>query len=1047
MAFDEKTWKEKLASRLVNWKTRMHNAGVKSIYAFVSAATLWPFVEAAKTDPLASGAALGTILAGVGTNLVANRIQSWKDEADAARKIETEMEKGHVLQEPLDIILEKLESFSQARERLEQSQNDWFVSTLREELEKFGNLEKFRSQIKARNIVVTGEKSKVATDGGVNAETIGNGSVINTGDKPVFIISGENRENDKNITQARKSYLKRLIRRCDVLPLAALGGDEDGCNEISLRQLYIELDTKSRVPLSKEERRERKEKFSEDVFDKNSQERPLSALDAATKNSRLVLLGDPGSGKSTFVKQLSAMLASSGLDLEPAPPKWPGNTLPLFISLSELSPVLQDLRREKISKDQRRRKLLKIVREQWVRDQTEHRADGLNQAIDKALDDGSVLMVFDGMDEVPVELRVLAREAVEALSDEYGSVGHVIVTCRIRSYIGKTVLSGFPTHVLAPFDRSKISRFIDAWYEAQAVQERIDCSKVADLTEDLQRAAFSKGLIDLASNPMLMTTMAIIHQREVGLPKERVRLYDIAVQVLLNRWQKRKGFPVSDALAEILGDDLRLRPIVERLAYKAHQEQSKGREVGLLSRGDLLTILEDRQYLENAGCAAEFIDYIDKRTGLIVGHGGGSEEGHPQIYGFPHRTFQEYLAGCHMVRGRNIDREYRRKAAEGDYWQVAAQLGAEELLFNRRSEETFLDLAYGLCPNALPSNEVEWRTSLWSGQMAALSGRDTVERDTESPDGGESYLKRLIPRLRDLMASDLTPLERAEAGRALSMLGDPIFRADAWYLCTDNLLGFVEIPEGPFKMGSDEKDDKDARENERPQHTVILPTFYIGKYPATVAQYRAFVDATNYEPENPDCLKGVDNHPVVDVTWYDALRYCEWLTETLRNWENTPEPLATLLKAGDEKNGPWRITLPSEAQWEKAARGKDGRVYPWGEKPNTDFANYLNTGIGNTSAVGCFPHGQSPYGCLDMAGNVWEWTRSLWGKDWIRPAYHYPYNPDDGRENPKAGNEMRRVLRGGSFYLNAADVRCACRNGGYPVLRFDLIGFRVVLSP
>jgi len=179
-------------------------------------------------------------------------------------------------------------------------------------------------------------------------------------------------------------------------------------------------------------------------------------------------------------------------------------------------------------------------------------------------------------------------------------------------------------------------------------------------------------------------------------------------------------------------------------------------------------------------------------------------------------------------------------------------------------------------------------------------------------------------------------------------------------------------------------------------------------------------------------LRGIDNHPVVWVSWHEALAYCGWLTEKLREWEETPEPLATLLR----EEG-WAITLPSEAEWEKAARGGDGRRYPWGQEPDPNRANYYDTGIWMTSAVGCFPGGASPYGVEDLSGNVWEWCRTKWEDN------YKDYEGDDDLE----GSALR-VLRGGSFVDSGSIVRCACRNLGlYPDGRVGYYGFRVVASP
>ena len=183
--------------------------------------------------------------------------------------------------------------------------------------------------------------------------------------------------------------------------------------------------------------------------------------------------------------------------------------------------------------------------------------------------------------------------------------------------------------------------------------------------------------------------------------------------------------------------------------------------------------------------------------------------------------------------------------------------------------------------------------------------------------------------------------------------------------------------------------------------------------------------------------QGAENHPVVYVSWHDAVAYCNWLTARLQEWPGTPEPLATLLRTED-----WRVILPSEAEWEKAARGIDGRVYPWGNEPDPNRANYDETGMNTTSAVGCFPHGASPYGVEEVSGNVWEWTRSLEGD------YPYPVRRAGRaiREDLQAPEDASRVLRGGAFWLAHRNVRCASRNRLVARVVNDNFGFRVALA-
>jgi formylglycine-generating enzyme required for sulfatase activity len=239
----------------------------------------------------------------------------------------------------------------------------------------------------------------------------------------------------------------------------------------------------------------------------------------------------------------------------------------------------------------------------------------------------------------------------------------------------------------------------------------------------------------------------------------------------------------------------------------------------------------------------------------------------------------------------------------------------------------------------------------------------------------------------------------------------------------------ILIPAGEFLMGSDPQEDKDALDNEQPQHRLYLPDYYLSKTPVTNWQYKAFVLATGRTaPQgwtNETHLHREEDHPVMTVSWYDARDYCQWLSQ---------------LTGKDYR-------LPSEAEWEKGARGIDGRIYPWGNQWVSGRCNSRENRLDWTTSVHAYPQGASPYGVLDMAGNVWEWTRNLWGQSWERPDYRYLYRSTDGRENPDAGPEGLRVLRGGAFDVNRRLVRCAYRYWYIPALRTGLVGFRVVVRP
>jgi len=230
----------------------------------------------------------------------------------------------------------------------------------------------------------------------------------------------------------------------------------------------------------------------------------------------------------------------------------------------------------------------------------------------------------------------------------------------------------------------------------------------------------------------------------------------------------------------------------------------------------------------------------------------------------------------------------------------------------------------------------------------------------------------------------------------------------------------VHIPASEFLRGSQER-DKRALASEKPQRRIYLEEYWIGKYPVTNAQYAIFVEATGRRPpehwEGELPPEGKENHPVVNVSWWDALVYCRWLAEMT--------------------DKPYR--LPTEAQWEKAARGTNGRVYPWGNKWSSQKCNTMEGHKRDTTPVGAYsPAGDSPHGCADMAGNVLEWMADWYGEDYYArsSASQNPYGPASGAV---------KVLRGGSWSANRRGARCASRLYGNRKATRPQVGFRCAI--
>lgn len=244
---------------------------------------------------------------------------------------------------------------------------------------------------------------------------------------------------------------------------------------------------------------------------------------------------------------------------------------------------------------------------------------------------------------------------------------------------------------------------------------------------------------------------------------------------------------------------------------------------------------------------------------------------------------------------------------------------------------------------------------------------------------------------------------------------------------------FSELFEGLGVMGVDAPLGQTF---ERPAHAVSVAPFRIALRPTTNLDYLAYVLSTGAECPahwNSGWVFLEDlNHPVVMVSWYEARQYCQWLTAHLHATREIP--------SGD------RLDLPSEAEWEIAARNSSQDLHPWGDRFNSENCNVRATGIGGVVEAGSFtPMGDSKTGCVDLIGNVWEWTNSAWGRSGRTPRYLYPYNHADGREDPDLGADVRRVVRGGGFYYAEICSNSYTRNRVSPADRHPAGGFRVVM--
>lgn len=840
---------------------------------------------------------------------------------------------------------------------------------------------------------------------------------------------------DASAEALRQAYLYRLMQQTRRLPLGGVdpkSASDAQSSELRLSAVYTALltqrvETAMRSPETTPERESRR----------------LSAVEVLNAEPRLVLLGDPGGGKTTFVNFVALCLAGETLkdaeanlsaltaplpderpewlrrgDEKPQPQPWKhGALLPIRVVLRDFAarglPAADDPACGSVNGDTLWAFIAAEAGE-TLKEYVPH--------LKKELLERGGLILLDGLDEVPdaAQRRVQVKAAVQDFAACFPRC-RFLVTSRTYAYQRQDwKLERFAEVALYPFTPGQIARFVDSWYAHIATVRGLDAADAQGRAVLLKTAIErSERLAELATRPLLLTLMASLHAWRGGsLPEKREELYADTVDLLLDQWESPKVVRDSVGRAQVQQPSLAewlkvdravVRKELEWLAFEAHRDQPRLEGTADIAQARLVDGLM-RATSNPEVNPVRLAEYLRDRAGVLAARGEG-------VYTFPHRTFQEYLAACYLTDHNFPDAVAELLRVDPQRWREATLLAGAKA--SRGTSLGVWALAEALCFEDAPLGKRYPEAECWGALLAAQVLREN-EGDRLAGVTGRNApkLERIRLWLRAIVERGwLPPIDRAQAGKALAELGDD-----------RDFDELIEIQAGKFVMGADDIDD-----DEKPVHEVTLPTFKIGKYPVTVGQFRRFVEASRYEPRDLDCLQGIANHPVVNVTWHDARAYCQWLTDVWREERK--------IRPGEE------VRLPSEAEWEKAARGTDGRMYPWGNEWDAEKCNSSESGLGTTSPVGMYPEGKSPYECLDMAGNVWEWTQSLWGKDWGKSDFKYPYWVDDGRENLEAGDNIARVLRGGSFYGYRSYARCAYRDGYDPLNGYVNRGFRVVVSP
>ncbi len=804
----------------------------------------------------------------------------------------------------------------------------------------------------------------------------------------------------------------------------------------NLREVYTAMASRSEQQFRHYGHRERRLKVELLPLGKDGALQPKKeefpdAVEAMLAVRRAALLGEPGGGKSTAIFRLAMDLAEAARHDDVKP-------IPVLALLREWQSADQSL-------------------PEFIAEQMDLMHEGAGACLETLLCEQRAAILLDGLNELPVDQRRDKYAQVCQFIAQHSKL-IAIVSCRKEDYPPEL---GFDCINISPLDPIRIRQFarnylerpelgdelfwelagIDArWTHRQFLQAFGDnlpnAEEIFWLNSQLpdgmlwgwewehegkkhknnslweswvKRREEPSGLMTLASNPFMLNMLISVFKENQGeLPQNRGELFRNFIRIRLEREREGERIEAHE-----------IQPLQEKLAEVAFALQSRranddgeGGAVIVLPKSEVVSILGENHVRSL---------YLASSAGLLSTD---------DPVRFTHQLLQEYFAAQHL--------DIRFRAGD---WK-ATEIWKPERWWERTNWEVAAVLFTGLYSNDC-SEAIEWIAAA-NPEVAAQCLISSGVGHTLSNVVRERLRKRWIERLTDLK-NDPEPKARAAVGHALGMLPGWDTRKGVGVVKRNGLvlpdIEWIRIPEGEFQYG-----DENGYAAE-PQK-LWLPEFHISRYPVTSRQFKTFLDdpeGFNDQPWFEGFSKSrkdyrhiwveYGNYPSYGVDWYQAMAFCSWLSWRLDQISGRVSTATGRERQFyDLKNiNKWTARLPTEFEWEKAARGFDGRLYPCKGDFDSTKSNVAGTGIGQASAVGIFPNGASVFGVDDMSGNVWEWCLTDFSKPQI----------EAGKENLQKASE--RVLRGGSWEYDQWAASAVIRYHSDPGFRDDDIGFRVVL--